>query len=215
IHGVTMPLIILSGLMLLAPFGPSVPGVLDGRVTLNLGLLIFAATAVSFLFLERLSALVMIAWLAGLVVLAAVLSHRMSVAALLGLNAAVQLVSWYLAVHVGHERFEPSLLAADARGQAPVAVSSNLYFRRGYFVLRNVGRPVTELEAFQQFAVSPYAATLDLLFSLGYRPALRARIEELSSEYAGRIARGEVVLGAEDGSMTNAPLSPFDVDVAA
>ena len=140
----------------------------------------------------------------------------MSLAALLGLNAAVQLVSWYLAVHVGHERFEPSLLAADVQGQVPVAVSSNLYFRRGYFVLRNVGRPVTELEAFQQFAVSPYAATLDLLFALGYRPALRARIEEIAREYAASIASGETVLGrAQASGDCSAEVSPLGADAAA
>ena len=215
IHSVTMPLIILSGLMLLAPFGPPIPGMFGGQVTLNLGLVIFAATALSFFLLERLSALVMIGWLAGLVVVAEALAPRMSLAALVALNAAVQWISWYLAVHVGHERFEPSLLAADVRGDEPAAVSSNLYFRRGYFVLRNVGRKVTPLEAFQQFAVSPYAATLDLLFVFGYRPDLRRRIEMLAGEYAARIARGEAVLADDEEASDSArELASLGADAA-
>ena len=200
IHGVTVPLIMLSGLVLLAPLGVLLPeaGPLGGLLPLNVGLAIIVAGVGAFAFLDLAAALVVGAWLFPAVFLANAIASRVSLPMLVAINAAVQGVAWFLTVRIGHGHFEPTVATADRAGGTPAEVSSNLYFERGYFVLRNVGRSVTWLEAFQQFAIGPLGVTLDVLFALGYRPELKADIHSLVGTYASRLARGEAILGEEE-----------------
>jgi uncharacterized membrane protein YGL010W len=202
IHGVTVPLIMLSGLVLLAPLGVLLPeaGPLGRLLPLNLGLAIIVAGVGAFAFLDLVAALAVGAWLFPAVFVANEIASRVGLPMLVAVNGAIQGVAWFLTVQIGHGRFEPTVVTADRAGGAPVEVSSNLYFERGYFVLRNVGRPVTWLEAFQQFAIGPLGVTLDVLFAFGYRPQLKADIHALVRTYASRLARGEAILGNEERS---------------
>jgi uncharacterized membrane protein YGL010W len=199
IHGVTMPIIMLSGLMLVAPLGIGVilPGPIGALLPLNLGLAIVVVLVGAFAPLDPIAALALGGWMFPSLLIANAIAARLSLPALLAVNAALQGVAWFLAVHVGHERCEPNLLSAEQEGETPSAVSSNLYFERGYFLLRNIGRPVDGLESFQQFAISPFVATLDVLFACGYRPDLRADVQTLVGTYVARLARGEAVLREE------------------
>jgi uncharacterized membrane protein YGL010W len=199
LHNVTMPLIIISGLMILAPLGVPVPGALGGLIPLNAGLLIVVVSVGAFALLDGVTTLAFAGWALPSLLLANFVASRLDLVTLMALGFAVQGVAWFLAVRIGHERFEPTLLWTED-GESPVPVSSNLYFRRGFFFLRNVGRSVSVVESFQQWAISPFAATLDLLFSLGYRPDLRARIDVLARTYMGRIARGETILPSGEGA---------------
>src|ERR1700722_14222637 len=198
IHALTMPLIILSGLMLLAPL--RIPGSGPGGwLPINLGAGIIVAAFVAFLFLDETVAIAHRACAFPLVFVAKAVAPRFGFPALLALNGAVQAISWFLAVQIGHERFEPSLLAGKTESNQPIHVSSNVYFDRGYFLLRNVGRRVSALASFQQFAISPFAATLDVLFLFGYRPKLQARIRTLVGAYLARLATGKALLPEPSG----------------
>jgi uncharacterized membrane protein YGL010W len=188
IHALTMPAILLTGVALLTPlrFG-------FGGLTLDLGLAIVLLAVFAEARLDWIFALVTAAWTIPLALWSRHLASSMSLLGLLSINGVAQAVGWYLAVKVGHETFEERLLSSEG-GQGPVLVSSNIYFDRQYFLLRNLGRKASLLESFQQFAISPFAATFDLLLSLGYRPGLRAEIEHLRGAYMARIARGQDVL---------------------
>jgi uncharacterized membrane protein YGL010W len=194
LHSVTLAFILFSGFALLAPIQLPGAAALGDRLPWNAGLAIVAIAVAAFALLDAAAALATAAWVAPLLLLADALAARLDLPALLTLNLAMQAVAWVLTVQLGHERFEPTLLSADSRGDTPRPVSSNLYFRRGYFTLRNVGRPASLLESFQQFAIGPFATTLEALFSLGYRPELRARIDAQVQLCLARLARGEPIL---------------------
>jgi uncharacterized membrane protein YGL010W len=204
LHSVTQPFILFSGFALLAPIRLPHATPLGGCLPWNAPLAIVAASVAAFAVLDAVAALAAAAWVVPLLFLADALAARMDLPALVALNLAVQAVAWFLAVQVGHERVEPTLLSADSRGDTPRPASSNLYFHRRYFYLRNVGRPASALESFQQFAIGPFATTLDVLFSLGYRPELHARIHARMHLCLARLARGEPIL-SDDSSVTLPP----------
>jgi len=193
IHNATVPIIIASGMLLAVP--------LSAALHIDLGLVVVAGSAGAFALLDAGGALALAAWTFPALWLASALASRLTLPALLVVGLPIQAVAWFVTVQIGHERLEPTLLAAATPGAAPAPVSTNLYFDRGYFVLRNVGRPVTFLEAYQQFAIGPFALSLDLLFALGYRASLRAQIEARIAVYVGRLARGEAILGADSAPL--------------
>jgi uncharacterized membrane protein YGL010W len=205
LHSVAQAFILLSGFALLAPIQLPRATALGDWLPWNASLAIVAFSVAAFALLDATAALATAAWVAPLLLLANTLAARLQLPVLVALNLAVQAIAWFLAVQIGHERFEPTLLSADSRGETARPVSSNLYFRRGYFYLQNVGRPASPLESFQQFAIGPFAMTLEVLFSLGYRPELRARIDARVQLCLARLARGEPILSndrrADDGGV--------------
>lgn len=213
IHGATMPVIMVSGFSVLAAMAVARGG---AGTLLNLGLLVLVVMIGAFAALDVVTAIGFVAWGAPAWWFGTLLVAKLSLPALLSLNAVVQGAAWYLAVQLGHERFEEWLPVPKNDGTTRALVSSNVYFERRYFLLWNVGFEVSLLESFQQLAISPFAATLDVLFALGYRPSLRARVDSLARVYVARLAQGAAILAGVEARVPGpATLDPSLVEVGA
>jgi uncharacterized membrane protein YGL010W len=210
IHAATAPSIMASGAMLTAlvplPFASR-----SGPLPANLALVFFAVCSLLYLALDPLVGFAHAAIAMPTLVLMNLAAQRLSVVANITINALVQGVAWYLAVHVGHDRLE-RVVVRDALGGPPYLASSNVYFERGYFVLRNVGRRATFVESLTQFAISPFVVALDALFALGYAPALERRIADFTQQVVDRLARGEPLLGSLDEHAIASSVDRLDRD---
>ena len=194
IHGVCVPIIMASGAMVLTaiplPFG----GSHHGPLPLNAALVVIAINCIVYYPLEILAALAYTAVAVPTLVLVNLAAQRMSLGANLAINTVVQAVAWYVTVKIGHDTYEHDVAVRD--GDATREASSNLYFDRGYFLMRNVGRRASFGESFQQFAIGPFAMMLDLLLMLGYAPELKTRIASFTRTVLQRLERGEPVLAS-------------------
>ena len=203
IHAISVPIIMASGAMLTAlvplPFG----GPQVGLLPMNAAFVIIAINCLLYFPLEIAAALAYTAIAVPTLILANLAAQHVSLTANLAINAAVQAAAWYVTVRVGHDRYESDLVVRDA-GETRNA-SSNIYFDRGYFVFRNIGRRASFIEAFQQFAIGPFAMTLDVLFMLGYAPDLRRRIASFTDVVLLRLERGEPVLASLEPTTEGAP----------
>jgi Protein of unknown function (DUF962) len=148
LHALGVPLVLLSGLVLLA-YAPGVGVVvsvalfgvfarLDLRRAMVLGLLGLMGAGLAAWVVDRLPSLA--------VVPCALVLHASA---------------WFVLTVVGHVHCEPRLLTS--RG----AVDSNEYFRRRLFLARNLGVEANLADAVVQFCISPMAAMNDWLELFG------------------------------------------------
>jgi uncharacterized membrane protein YGL010W len=194
IHGICVPIIMASGAMLAAAVPLPFSDARHGLLAFNAALVIVALNCAVYFSLEIVAALAYTALAVPTLILVNFAAQHVSIPTNLAINAAVQAVAWYVTVRIGHERHEHDIVVRE--GSALREASSNIYFDRGYFLLRNVGRRASFVESFQQFAIGPFAMTLDLLFALGYAPDLQRRIASFTDSVLQRLEHGEPVLAS-------------------
>jgi hypothetical protein len=100
------------------------------------------------------------------------------------LAAGAHLAGWYGTVLVGHQRFEPQLFIAGSMGD------SNLYFRRGYYLARCLGRQISWLDRVVQFCIAPLAVVQDALELVGLRAGLGRDVATVRAQLLARLERG-------------------------
>lgn len=109
-------------------------------------------------------------WLALLAYLAYQSAAYLSLYPLLGIATFCQVLGWGAAVYWGHHCSEAQLLYQGKW------VSSNIYFDKNMFILRNVGRKPSYLDAFLQYNIAPFNLTLECLVYCGYKENLEEQI---------------------------------------
>ncbi len=196
LHNITLPIILFTGAILFALVRLPSPTILGGALAPNLGIVFLLVVIPSLVLLDVATTALFTLAMVPIHVVANVMVATLPPLPLCAGTLAVHALAWFVAVQIGHQHCEPTIMAADSPESPAFEANSNLYFRRGYFLLRNVGREPSLLEALHQFGIAPIATLMDVLCFFGYRSELRARVAVLADACMDRIARGEMVFAS-------------------
>jgi uncharacterized membrane protein YGL010W len=185
LHATGLPLILYAAfLAVLAVQSSGAPAALASLGT-DLALTVGLAALVAYLVLDVVVAVATAVWVLGLWWLALLTASLLPSAQALVAAAGLSVVGWVSTVGLGHGRYEATIETDGRR------VSSNVYFARGLFVLRDNGRKVGMWAAATQFAISPFHLTLSALFALSYRTDLNAQVGAETRRCLERLQRGQ------------------------
>ena len=179
LHAVCVPLIFLTGAVLLAYAGDR------SHALLHAGTLAVTCCCILLARVDKVGAVALFAWLAPTCGLAGLAVRSAPSAWLLPLAAAVHALAWVLTVSVGHARLEPGVMLGG------YTEDSNLYFRAGYFTAREIGCPVAPIDRLIQFCIAPLSLTHDALVSFGLRAAHDRRIVRQRELVLERLRSGQ------------------------
>jgi uncharacterized membrane protein YGL010W len=189
LHLVALPLVIYSGFLLLdlftGSYAFSAPAGWPPSIPLNIGFCLLVGSLVIYTSLDKATTLAVMGWTLPLLLLSNWTVAGNSWWFLLSVGGVLQVLGWYTAVYWGHEQVEP-LIEVECKWS-----STNCYFKQHWYVLREVGRPPTRLDAWVQYSIGPFASTLDLLFALGYKPSWKQDIELLCDQKIHDLAMGK------------------------
>lgn len=180
LHGVCMPVILWTGFVLVSTLTwRGAPAWAHPGVPMLAALLLILAR------IDAVGAVAVGAWLVPGSALAAELARGRPWWLVVSTALALQMAGWWATVALGHERFEPRV-DVDGRDE-----DSNLYFRRGYFVVRGSGRDVRRIDGLVQFIIAPLASTQDALDALGLRRTLSRAVDAERDAILGRLRAGQ------------------------
>lgn len=182
LHGVFVPTILFSAMCLQAYL--RVPTDHPLGCLLHLGTLLSLALFAVLSTIDRLGALLLLAWLLPASALAGHLASTVPWLVLVPTAALVHVLSWWFTVKVGHEVVEPELQLEGG------AEDSNVYFRRGYYLARDLGCAVSPLDRVIQFCIAPLSVVQDGLALFGLRLRLERAIERERARVLARLSRG-------------------------
>jgi uncharacterized membrane protein YGL010W len=179
LHAASIPPMFYSAFVLLSllpwPGGPS---------WAHLGVLLVVVNLATVARIDRVGALCVGAWLIPGCLLSAELAAQASTWFVVIAALGVHLVTWWATVELGHVKFEPWLQLGPKRED------SNVYFRRSYFVARDLGCRVTATDVLVQFLIAPLSSTQDALSWLGLRTSLTRAIDAERDRIVDRLRRG-------------------------
>ena len=98
--------------------------------------------------------------------------------------ALLHIASWWGMVVFGHGRIEPDV---DVDGRR---LDSNVYFRRSYYITREVGSETRSIDALVQFCIAPLSVVQDALVTLGLRRGLERAVIDERQRLLRRLAEG-------------------------
>lgn len=176
LHGMFVPVILLTGMQLLVPT-PLVGWRLP--VAMSVGMCALLALV------DPLGSLLLGLFLAAGAIGATTLADHFPWWSLVAVAAVVHAAGWWLIVLVAHQRFEPHVRLVGR------SEDSNVYFRRGYYTAQNLGTRVGALDRWIQFLIAPLSVVQDGLAAFGLRRGLERRCEAESAVLLERLARGE------------------------
>lgn len=183
IHCLALPFIVYSGFLPLVQLEIGA----YSTFTFDLGQLFLVFSLLFYAFLDRRTTLAVACWTIPLLYAAQYTAVHCSGYEMTVIFMICQLLGWYLAVQLGHEQIESTIVY---KGEA---VSSNVYFEQKLFVLQNLGKAPTWIDTWLQFAVGPFHSTLEILFEFGYHPALQQAIEQQMKQNLRQFAKGELL----------------------
>ena len=193
IHGLATPLVFFSALCLLAWVGaPASNSLLHLGTPLAVVLFLLLAT------IDLWGALCVFALLLVACAVAGLAVASLPAVVLVPAAVALQLFAWWVAVVMGHERFEPLLQVGAQRED------SNLYFRRRYYLAQNLGTAARPIDVVIQFSIAPLAVVQDALVFLGLRHRLERAVLAEQAQIVERLAEGRSPL-APAASQTHCP----------
>lgn len=202
-HGVCVPIVLVSGLFLMAYV--RLPSAHALSPLLHLGTLLTVVMCVALATIDAIGSLCLLAFLLPFSAAAGAAAAGGPALLVIPAAIAVHLAAWYGTVAVGHQKLEPWLATAEGRED------SNLYFRRGYYLGRDIGAPVNGLDAFIQFCIAPLSVAQDALLCAGLRRSLQSAIDDERERVTARIERGEAPLLGSRAAYCPTARRPFDI----
>ncbi len=185
-HGAFVPVILFTTTVILAHARLAIGGPLGSvahiATPVAVGLGAVLAT------IDLAGAALLTAFLLGACALAGALVGMLPAGVLVPVCALLHGLAWYGTVVVGHVRIEPALATEGG------PEDSNLYFRRGYYLARDLGTEVGVLDALVQFTIAPLSVVQDGLALLGLRRRLEHDVALERARLVSRLARGEAPL---------------------
>lgn len=185
IHCLALPFIVYSGFLPLVQLKISA----YTSFSFDFGQLFLAFSLLFYFFLDKKTTLVVALWTIPLLYAAQYTSIYCNGYEMGCIFIVCQSIGWYLAVQLGHEKIESTILYNGKE------VSSNIYFEQKLFILQNLGKTPTWIDAWLQFAVGPFHSTLEILFELGYYPELQNSIDKQMQQNLQQFAKGELLYG--------------------
>lgn len=206
-HGVCTPIVLVSMLFLQAFV--RVPSAHPMSSLFHIGTVLTLCLGVVLATIDVAGAALLLAFLLPWCALAGVAAQTAPAVVVIPAAVAVHLLAWYGTVGVGHGKLEPWI---DVGGQRE---DSNVYFRRGYYLGRDVGAEVHRIDGLIQFCIAPLAVAQDVLLLAGLRASFQQAIEAERARVLQRIERRLAPLadGAESASLRScspagAPVGP-------
>ena len=101
-------------------------------------------------------------------------------------------LGWYIPVSIGHEKHEPPLI------QGGKEVSTNIYFYQQIFILKNLGKKPSLMDAWLQYSIAPFYATFELLSSSGFMKGIQNEVDIQMQYNLECFALGKSIYPAEE-----------------
>jgi uncharacterized membrane protein YGL010W len=193
VHCLALPFIVYSG------FIPLV-GIEIGRYMgygFDLGQFFLVFSLLFYIFLDKITTFFVALWTLPLLYAAQHTFACFDYPTLMGIVLGCQAIGWYLAVQLGHEKIESKIIY-NYQEQ-----SSNIYFEQKLFILQQLGKEPTWIDAWLQFAVGPFHSTLEILFDCGYNLELKKEIDQQMYQNLERFAKGELIYAVREEVIPN------------
>ncbi|MBK8256106.1 MAG: hypothetical protein IPK82_25985 [Polyangiaceae bacterium] len=181
-HGICVPIVLVSMMFLQAYI--RVPATHPAACLLHVGTLLTVALGVVLASVDLAGAALLTVFLLPWCAIAGQIAMVCTPWIVVPIAVGVHLAAWYGTVVVGHEKLER--LVETGTGTE----DSNVYFRRGYYLGRNLGVSVTHVDHLIQFCIAPLSVVQDALSSVGFRRGLQERIVTQRTGIELRLADG-------------------------
>lgn len=194
-HAMCTPIVLVSMLFLQAFV--RVPAADPMSSLFHMGTILTLCLGVVLATIDLAGAALLLAFLLPWCALAGVAARTGPAVVVIPAAIAVHLLAWVGTVGVGHGKLEPWI---DVGGQRE---DSNVYFRRGYYLGRDVGAEVHGIDGLIQFCIAPLAVAQDVLLLAGSRGSFQRAIEAERARVLRRLERGLAPLadGVESTSL--------------
>lgn len=185
IHYLALPIVIYSGLLPFAYLKLMDLSFITQYFSLNMGMVLIVLALASSIRLDPSASVVFAAWTIPLIFLAEMTIASLSILWVLLIVILGQFIGWYLAVELGHEKIEPKITYKNR------PCSTNIYFQFKMFILKNVGKKPSLIDAWTQFIIGPFHSSLEILFLFGIKRKFKNRIDQQMEINLERFAKGK------------------------